>query len=92
MSLADRDRIIAHFQDAIKSSWDNNKWRFVRADILEDAIAALMEHEPVKPIEQTETITRYKCGFCGNRLYLKEHKFCHWCGRAVKWDECEIQR
>lgn len=47
----------------------------------------LKEQEPVEPIEQTETITRYKCGFCGNRLYLKEHKFCHWCGKAVKWDE-----
>ena len=44
--MSDRKAIIRHFQDAIQASGDGNKWRFVRADIIEDAIKLLTEDEP----------------------------------------------
>lgn len=44
--MADREKVITHFRDAIEASGDGNKWRFVRVDILEDAIDLLKEQEP----------------------------------------------
>lgn len=45
--MADIDKVITHFKDAIEASGDGNKWRFVRVDIIEDAIELLKEREPV---------------------------------------------
>lgn len=44
--MADREKVIQHFQDAIEASGNNNKWRFVRLDIIEDAIDLLKAQEP----------------------------------------------
>ena len=46
--MSDRENVIRHFQDAISASGDGNRWRFVRADIIEDAITLLKEQEPVR--------------------------------------------
>ncbi len=43
--MPDRDKVIQHFKDAIEASGNNNKWRFVRLDIIEDAITMLKEQE-----------------------------------------------
>ena len=43
--MADREKVINHFQDAIEASNNNNKWRFVRVDVIEDAIELLKEQE-----------------------------------------------
>lgn len=39
--MIDREKVIQHFEDAVKASGSNIKWRFVRVDILEDALALL---------------------------------------------------
>ena len=86
--MSDRDNVIGHFQDAIEASGNGNKWRFVRVDIIEDAIELLKEQEPVKS-------KKYK-GFgghinyiceCGNRLIDDGCNYCSYCGKKVKWDE-----
>ena len=46
IGMIDRETVIRHFQDAIEASGNNNKWRFVRLDIIEDAIELLKEQEP----------------------------------------------
>lgn len=43
--MPDRETVIQHFQDAIEASGNNNKWRFVRLDIIEKAIALLKAQE-----------------------------------------------
>ena len=46
--MTDREKVISHFRDAIEASGCDNKWRFVRVDILEEAVALLKEQEPKK--------------------------------------------
>ena len=43
--MADREKVINHFQDTIEASGNNNKWRFVRVDVIEDAIELLKDDE-----------------------------------------------
>ena len=43
------ETVINHFKDAIEALEKNNKWRLVRVDILESAIALLKGQEPVNP-------------------------------------------
>lgn len=43
--MSDREMVIQHFQDAVEASGKNNKWRFVRLDIIEKAISLLKEQE-----------------------------------------------
>lgn len=45
--MSDREIVMQHFQDAIEASGNNNKWRFVRLDIIEKTLAILKEQEPV---------------------------------------------
>ena len=44
--MTDCERVIRHFQDALEASGSGNHWRFVRKDIIEDAIALLKEQVP----------------------------------------------
>lgn len=44
--MNNREKVIQHFQDAIEASGNNNKWRFVRLDIIEYAIDLLKAQEP----------------------------------------------
>ena len=46
--MPDREKVITHFRDAIEASGCDNKWRFVRVDILEEAIALLKEQDTVE--------------------------------------------
>lgn len=97
--MADREKIINHFQDAIEASGDNNKWRFVRVDVIEDAIELLKEQEPIKP---TVSVDTWICSKCGHTLESQEliddkenpqvliheqYEYCPCCGRKVKWDD-----
>lgn len=45
--MTDVDKVIQHFQDAIEASGKNNKWRFVRLDIIEDTIALLKKQPEI---------------------------------------------
>lgn len=55
--MNDREMVIQHFQDAIEASGNNNKWRFVRLDIIEKALALLKEQEEQLSIK-TENFNR----------------------------------
>lgn len=54
--------------------------------LLFDALVLLKEQEPVKPIWINTNYERScKCGECG-ALINTFFKYCHECGRAVKWE------
>lgn len=85
----DREKVINHFQDAIAANGNGNRWRFVRVDIIEDAIELLKEQEPVKPEPYLIGQPEYKfycCPVCKVTWYYKGN-YCLNCGRAVKWDD-----
>ena len=50
--MSDLERIVTHFKDAIEASGNGNMWRFVRVDIIEDAVELLKK--------QNERIERLK--------------------------------
>lgn len=82
--MTDREKVITHFNDAIEASGNGNTWRFVRVDVLEDAIKLLKEREPVKP-KQMGTVTHwYACGACQMPVDY-EDAYCRGCGRGLKW-------
>lgn len=87
--MPDREKVIRHFQDAIEASGANNKWRFVRADIIEEAVELLKEQEPVEPKKIPHSITypgsTYICGNCKIIILEPDDNYCSNCGRAVKW-------
>jgi len=86
--MIDREKVIKGLEWIVDlfGTYDRHAMDDEEIQSLNDAITLLKEQEPVKPIEQTDTITRYNCGFCGNRLFLKENH-CHWCGREIKWND-----
>ena len=88
--MPDRDKVISHFQDAIEASGKGNRWRFVRVDIIEDAIELLKEQEPkvVKIKKNAYNHEFYYCPRCdrGFEDFFRKPMFCDKCGQAVKWD------
>lgn len=49
----------------------------------------LREQEPVRPETDSYPFSgfiRFRCGNCGLDIGFGGHKYCWWCGRAVKWD------
>lgn len=77
--MPDREKIINHFTDAIEASGDGNKWRFVREDILEDAINLLKEiptivkckdckywHDPLRCQLDSEGLETTEDWFCAD--------------------------
>lgn len=87
--MPDRERIIRHFQDAISASGAGRHWLFVRADIIEDAIALLQKQEPVEPRWTHPGVgtNLLMCGGCGIAIPFGKPNYCPWCGKEVKWDE-----
>lgn len=88
--MTDREKVIQHFQDAIEASGKNNKWRFVRLDIIEDAIELLKEQEPkpVKVVKNAYNHKYYYCPRCDRSFYgvFKRPNYCDQCGQKVKWE------
>lgn len=87
--MADVAKVIGHFQDAIEASGNNNKWRFVRTDIIQEAVELLKEQEPVEPkVINLYPHNVWACGNCGHvavgSLAYKA-KYCPECGRKVQW-------
>ena len=70
-------------------------------DALDMAIEEFKAQEPVKPHVEFNPAGQlmWCCGKCGTTLFFKfprqtddedqrnEHRFCHYCGRAVKWND-----
>ncbi len=58
--MPDREKVIHHLEDAIEASGNGALWRFVRVDIIEDAIALLKTQEPKK--RESRAMLPCKCG------------------------------
>ena len=89
--MSDREKVIGHFRDAIEASGNENKWRFVRADIIEEAIDLLNEQKSEwleDSIPGQEYGTAWACAECGNSIcapiiwnpYRAGFKYCPFCG------------
>ena len=50
-----------------------------------DVLDLLKEQEPVEPIIEQKVFQYARCGKCGQVLHWQGN-YCHWCGRAVKWE------
>ena len=55
--MIDREKVIHHFEDAIEASDSNDKWVFVRVDILEDSIT-LLKADQTYLLQKDEEIAR----------------------------------
>ena len=61
------------------------------AEVIDYAISLLKEQEPVEPKKIPVDPLSYdfyyaQCGNCGKFLPFIKQKYCHECGRAVKWE------
>ena len=57
-------------------------------DVPNDALKLLKAQEPMEPKREVSTQHGQilKCGECGTWFVAQKQKFCHECGRGVKWD------
>ena len=85
--MIDREKVIDDLQDAV-----NDDWMWQHADYyaltMERAIALLKEQEPVKPERAYSgggSTWWNVCGVCKTAINPND-KYCHECGRAVKWE------
>lgn len=82
--MADRGKIMSFLEGLAQKDW-----RMFHSDsevqvIAEHALALLKEQEAVEPTWQQG---KAFCGSCGKRIPLKiGARYCHKCGKAVKWD------
>ncbi len=61
-----------------------NQFKCNGQQMMGDALALLIEQEAVEP---TWRQGKAYCGACGKRIPLKiGARFCHKCGRSVKWE------
>lgn len=86
--MPDREKAITGLKCLMTEDVQCDECPYVRSDyciesIARDALALLLEQEPVKPIP-TGIEPNYNCGACGLPI-TQGYPFCPWCGRNVKW-------
>lgn len=62
-AVIDREKVITHFNDAIEASGNNNKWRFVRVDVIKDALELLKDSELVVRCKDCKHGEPGACGY-----------------------------
>ena len=85
--MTDREAVISELVERIEATLAvGSEWVNMPLDLVQYAVHMLDGQEPVAP--------RYKdpyhayCGACGCRIPLKiKARYCHKCGRKVKWDD-----
>ena len=88
--IYDIERCICHVPDACKdcSKYGGDNAIRCMEELLTDALSLLKKQEPVEP-ERAHSgggSTWWNvCGSCKTAINPND-KFCHECGRAVKWD------
>lgn len=56
--------------------------------LIASALELLKEQEPIEPKRTVDEHGQVlSCGNCGEWFEVQSQKYCHECGRAVKWDE-----
>lgn len=83
--------VIDHLQDCIDYMDRDRKrhWVFVRGNVVRAAFQLLKAQEPVKWVKISPAGI-YECSGCGQNVMTSDidaYKYCHGCGRAVKWDD-----
>ena len=99
--IYDIERCICHVPDACRDcSKDKEACGITFAcmeELLKDAMELLKEQDAIEPkkvnryMDSDEKgnpfiVETYDCGNCGKELLLNA-KYCHECGKAVKWDD-----
>lgn len=95
--MADREKVIysierciCHVPDACRDcGYDNRECNECVEELLRDALELLKEQEPerVEIVDSDGGRTHwYVCGGCKTPINPGD-RFCHECGRAVKWGE-----
>ena len=82
--MADREKVVDGLTD-LKRFLPSTMW-----EPINDALAMLKEREAVEP--KITTLPKkdhddsyiYRCGNC-DMIIFKSHKYCPFCGKAVKW-------
>lgn len=75
----DRETVIRWLTNVQRYTLDGSEGKQIMAAAIE-----LLKGEPIKP-KQGLPEWRFCCGNCAS-IIVKDDKFCHECGRAVKWD------
>lgn len=86
--MPNREKVIERLESELNRA-ERNGWKkaLVPTECMKDTLALLSEQEPVKP-QYVNVRWRDvpRCGACGVGLLDREDNYCHYCGRAVKWD------
>ena len=66
----------------------------IPVEVVHEVMAILKELEPVEPKKIPVDPLSYdfyyaQCGNCGHFIPFIKQKYCHECGRAVKWDAAD---
>ena len=77
--MADRKMIIKGCENWIKNHKDESL--LLAFSSVEDLLAVLKEQEPIEPI--LDSYLKRRCPSC---ITLLQGKYCHECGRPVKWE------
>lgn len=89
--MADREKVVR----AVETCFDSwiDKHRNMGLDLhgverlKRDALEMLKEQEPLEPKREVNNNGQIlSCGNCGAWFIVQKQKYCHECGRAVKWD------
>lgn len=93
--MTDREKVIKWLEKEIKSNdyWDKDYIDCIPVLVLNDILALLKAHEPVKPYVsgkgkdfENASTWWYACGNC-NKPIDPNDKYCRYCGRKVAWDD-----
>ena len=79
--MADRERVVSHFEDLLHIVKQVDWWVFARKDVIADAVELLKKDEEVEPIVSSVEI---RCGNCRKIIEMDGWVACPWCGKKVK--------
>ena len=90
--MTDTKRLLARIgtaRDAISRKEEQTSLDYMIDGVLMECAVAQKEQEPVKSVRETggsNVVWWYACGACKAGINPND-KFCHECGRLLKWDE-----
>lgn len=94
--MADREKVIRGLQaiyDEAYDRWVHTQYETDRlvtlvAKFVPNALVLLKEQEPIEPIVEriNELDSLFRCRGCGAYVLFRKQRYCHACGREVKWD------
>ena len=86
--MADRENVIKGLREmSCRATWkDIDRIRHKFQPIINDALALMKEKDAVRPEREGSGVTWWNvCGNCRTAINPND-KYCHECGRAVKWE------